>query len=63
MRNAHVRYMCYPSVVEVGKETIVWIHPRDISPPRRSDIICGRKIRSAVSEKSAEILKKGLTFG
>lgn len=31
MLNAHVRYMCYPSVVEAGKETVVWIRPRDIS--------------------------------
>ena len=31
MRNAHVRYQCFPSVVEVGKETTVWIRPRDIS--------------------------------
>lgn len=31
MRNAHVRYMCYPSVVCVGKETEVYVRPRDIS--------------------------------
>ena len=31
MLNAHVRYQCYPSVVEVGKETTVFIRPRDIS--------------------------------
>lgn len=31
MRNAHVRYMCYPSVVEVGKKTTVFVRPRDIS--------------------------------
>ena len=31
MRNAHVRYMCYPSVVCVGKETEVYITPRDTS--------------------------------
>lgn len=31
MRNAHLRYMCYPSVVEAGKKTTVWIRPRDIS--------------------------------
>lgn len=31
MRNAHVRYMCYPSVVEVGRKTTVYVRPRDIS--------------------------------
>ena len=31
MRNAHVKYMCYPSVVCVGKETEVYIQPRDVS--------------------------------
>ena len=31
MRNAHPRYMCYPAVVCVGKETEVTIVPRDIS--------------------------------
>ena len=31
MRNAHPRYMCFPSVVCVGKETEVTIVPRDIS--------------------------------
>ena len=31
MRNAHVKYMCYPSVVCVGKETEVYIKPRDVS--------------------------------
>jgi len=31
MRNAHARYQCYPSVVEVGKKTTVYIRPRDIS--------------------------------
>ena len=31
MRNAHVRYMCFPSVVETGKMTRVFIRPRDIS--------------------------------
>lgn len=31
MRNAHVRYQCYPSVVEVGRKTTVFVRPRDIS--------------------------------
>ena len=31
MRNAHPRYLCYPSVVCVGKETEVTVFPRDIS--------------------------------
>ncbi len=31
MRNAHPRFMCYPSVVCVGKETAVTVTPRDIS--------------------------------
>ncbi len=31
MQNSHIRYMCFPSVVCVGKETEVWIKPRDIS--------------------------------
>jgi len=31
MRNAHVRYMCYPSVVCTGVETEVWVKPRDVS--------------------------------
>ena len=33
MRNAHPRYLCYPSVVPAGKETEVVIFPRD--PSRR----------------------------
>ena len=40
MRNAHVRYMCYPSVVEVGKKTTIWIRPRDISRVFRKDVDC-----------------------
>lgn len=40
MRNAHVRYMCYPSVVEVGKKTTVRIRPRDISRVFRADAQC-----------------------
>ncbi|MBQ4323044.1 MAG: hypothetical protein IJC19_03810 [Clostridia bacterium] len=31
MRNAHPRYLCYPSVVCVGKETTVRIFPHDVS--------------------------------
>lgn len=31
MRNAHERFMCFPSVVCVGKETKVTVFPRDIS--------------------------------
>lgn len=31
MRNAHPRFMCFPSVVCTGKETLVSITPRDIS--------------------------------
>ncbi|MBQ3084599.1 MAG: hypothetical protein IJC46_04015 [Clostridia bacterium] len=37
MRNAHLKYMCYPSVVCVGKETEVSIFPRDISRRFRDD--------------------------
>ncbi len=31
MRNAHIRFMCFPSVVCVGRETTVTVTPRDIS--------------------------------
>lgn len=31
MRNPHPRFMCFPSVVEVGNETEITIRPRDIS--------------------------------
>ena len=31
MRNAHPRYMCYPSVVRAGCETEITIFPRDLS--------------------------------
>ena len=31
MRNAHPRYMCYPSVVRAGCETEVTVFPRDLS--------------------------------
>ncbi len=31
MRNAHVKFMCYPSVVCTGKKTEVYIQPRDVS--------------------------------
>lgn len=31
MRNAHPRYLCYPSVVPVGKTSLVRIFPRDVS--------------------------------
>ena len=31
MRNAHIRYLCYPSVVAAGKETTVTIYPMDTS--------------------------------
>lgn len=31
MRNAHVRYTCFPSVVCTGVETEVWVRPRDVS--------------------------------
>ena len=31
MRNAHPKYLCYPSVVPVGVETAVTIFPRDLS--------------------------------
>ena len=37
MRNSHPRYMCYPSVVLVGRETEVIIKPRDISRVFRED--------------------------
>lgn len=38
MRNPHPRYMCFPSVVEVGKETEITVRPRDISRVFRNDI-------------------------
>ena len=31
MRNAHIRYICYPSVVRAGAETTVTIYPMDTS--------------------------------
>ena len=31
MRNAHARYICYPSVVRAGCETTVTIYPMDTS--------------------------------
>ncbi len=37
MKNFHPRYMCFPSVVEVGKETEITIKPRDISRVFRAD--------------------------
>lgn len=37
MRNAHPRYLCYPSVVLAGKETTVTIFPRDLSRRFRKD--------------------------
>ena len=37
MRNSHPRYMCFPSVVCVGKQTEVYIRPRDISRIFRSE--------------------------
>ena len=37
MRNAHPRYMCFPSVVPVGKSSKVAITPRDISRVFRPD--------------------------
>ncbi len=37
MRNSHPRYMCFPSVVEVGRETEIIIRPRDISRYFRAD--------------------------
>ncbi len=37
MRNAHVRYRCYPSVVPVGQEVEVSIFPCDISRMFRDD--------------------------
>lgn len=37
MRNAHPRYMCFPSVVCAGKETEVAITPRDLSRSFRED--------------------------
>lgn len=37
MRNSHPRYMCFPSVVEVGRETEVIIRPRDISRYFKAD--------------------------
>ncbi|MBQ4089204.1 MAG: hypothetical protein IJC56_04905 [Clostridia bacterium] len=43
MRNAHPRYMCYPSVVCVGRETEVTIYPEDLSRrfmPERKYELC-----------------------
>jgi len=43
MRNAHPRYMCYPSVVCVGAETEVTVFPRDLSRvfrPERKYSLC-----------------------
>ena len=37
MRNAHPKYLCFPSVVCVGKETQVYITPRDINYYFRDD--------------------------
>lgn len=37
VKNLHPRYMCFPSVVEVGKETEITIKPRDISRVFRAD--------------------------
>lgn len=37
MRNAHPKYLCFPSVVCVGRETEVTIFPRDISRIFRED--------------------------
>jgi len=37
MRNPHPRYMCFPSVAEVGKETKITVRPRDISRVFRED--------------------------
>ncbi len=37
VKNLHPRYMCFPSVVEVGKETKVIIKPRDISRYFKAD--------------------------
>ncbi len=37
MRNSHPRFMCYPSVVCVGRETEVTVFPRDISRIFRND--------------------------
>lgn len=37
MKNLHPRFMCFPSVVEVGKETRVIIKPRDISRYFKND--------------------------
>lgn len=37
MRNAHPRYMCFPSVVRVGVETTITVFPRDTSRYFRPD--------------------------
>ena len=31
MRNAHPRFICYPSVVRAGQETTVTVYPMDTS--------------------------------
>jgi len=37
VHNPHVRYLCFPSVVCTGKETEIWIKPRDLSRVFRKD--------------------------
>ncbi len=38
MRNAHLRYQCYPSVACVGKKTEVTVYPRDLAWYFREDV-------------------------
>lgn len=47
MRNAHPRYLCYPSVIPVGVETAVTVFPRDLS-------------RRFLAEKEYEVTVAGL---
>lgn len=47
MRNAHVRYLCYPSVVLAGEETRITVYPRDLS-------------RRFVADKTYEVCVMGL---
>ena len=47
MRNAHPRYLCYPSVIPVGVETSVTVFPRDLS-------------RRFLAEKEYEVTVAGL---
>lgn len=40
MYNAHPQFICYPSVVQAGKETTVTIYPADTSRRFRDNMLC-----------------------